>query len=299
MTPLLIVYMILVGVAGTAAIIYLLRMLGIVQERRLVRLQKREALVPVDTDSPVDDAAQQVVDRGIESIEKQTTVVRRLLIPSVCLMIIVAIGTPFLPSVPGTMISVVVAALTVIGGIAARPTIENAICGLVISLSKLINIGDTVLVEGHYGTVEDITVTHTAIKVWDWRRYVVPNSKMLDSTFVNYSLFDEYLWVHVEFWVSFAADLDVVRTTAIEAAARSDHYVDYEEPRFWVMEMGKEGIRCWVAAWADSPSDGWSLANDVRTELIGTLRRKGIETHCHHHAVTGESPLGAVAARER
>lgn len=294
MTSLLITYVILVGLAGAAAILYLLRMLGLVQQRRLIRLQRREPLVPVDTDSPVDDAAQQAVDRGIESIEKQTTVVRRLLIPAVCLIIVVAVGTPFLPSVPGTMVSVVVAALTVIGGIAARPTIENAICGLVISLSKLVNIGDTVLVEGHYGTVEDITVTHTAIKVWDWRRYVVPNAKMLDSTFVNYSLFDEYLWVHVEFWVSFAADLDVVRETAIDAAAGSDHYVDYEEPRFWVMEMGKEGVRCWVAAWADSPSDGWSLANDIRTELIGALRRKGIDTHCHHHALTGPAPPGEM-----
>jgi small-conductance mechanosensitive channel len=57
-----------------------------------------------------------------------------------------------------------------------------------------------VLVEGFYGTIEDVTLTHTVVKIWDWRRYVIPDARMLSDPFVSASLFDPFVWSSVEFW---------------------------------------------------------------------------------------------------
>jgi small-conductance mechanosensitive channel len=110
---------------------------------------------------------------------------------------------------------------------------------------------------------------------------MIPNSQMISKQFVNYSIIDRYQWKWVEFWVAPDADLKIVEEVAIRAAKVSAAYAAYEEPRFWVMETGKEGVRCWVAAWADTPSAAWQLSHDTRTALLTELRERGIRTHVH------------------
>ncbi|MEC8496226.1 MAG: pyridoxine 5'-phosphate synthase, partial [Planctomycetota bacterium] len=119
----------------------------------------------------------------------------------------------------------------------------------------------------------------SVIRIWDWRRYVIPNSQLLQQDFINYSLTDSYQWAYVEFWVSYEADLSLVEKLASDATAASGAFVDYEPPSFWVMEMGKDGIRCWVAGWTDNASDAWALTHDVRTKLAMALHAHGITCH--------------------
>jgi small-conductance mechanosensitive channel len=95
----------------------------------------------------------------------------------------------------------------VILGIASRPWIENIIAGLVLSYSKALNIGDTVLIQDHYGTIEDINFTYTILKIWDWRRFVIPNQVMLREDFVNYTLNEDFYWAKINLWVGHDADL--------------------------------------------------------------------------------------------
>ena len=81
-----------------------------------------------------------------------------------------------------------------------------------------------------------------------------------------------------------------IEALAKEATAASGAFVDYEDPSFWVMEMGKDGIRCWVAGWADTPADAWTLTHDVRTKLSMALHANGITCHSFNHRVQSEPP---------
>ena len=40
--------------------------------------------------------------------------------------------------------------------------------GVVIAFSQPLRIGDTVLIEGNWGKVEDISLTYSIIRIWDW-----------------------------------------------------------------------------------------------------------------------------------
>jgi small-conductance mechanosensitive channel len=197
------------------------------------------------------------------------------------------------------VVSLLVAVAAVVTGIAARPVLENLIAGVIISFAQPIRIGDTVLIDGYFGTIENISLTHTTLKVWDWRRYMVPNHHMLGKEFVNYSIVDRYQWAYVEFWVAPQTDLDAVRDIATKAARSSRHFADYEEPRFWVMEMGKEGVRCWIAAWANTPSAAWQLGHDIRTELARRFAEAAIRTHSYqHHWDVGSMPPSPSAVKD-
>ena len=277
------IYIGLIGVVGSLSLWWLRRRLRKTELQRKERLKQVREFEAVGTDSPLNDPHKDAQRKGLHSIGTRFTIMRRVLVPCVSVAILVALSFPFLGRLPSTVISLLVAATTVVIGIAAKPYVENLISGIVITFSRLIRIGDTVLVDDHYGTVEDISTTHTTVKIWDWRRYAIPNASMLNKEFINYCVNDTFRWVPIEFWVDYSADLELVKRIAVHAAAKSSDFADYEPPRFWIMDMTKEGIRCMVAAWADSPPEAWALSGEARTELIREFQTHGITTHSYHH----------------
>jgi small-conductance mechanosensitive channel len=266
-----------------------------VRQARRSRLEGRRPFEPIPTESPVDDPTATARRQGVRSIERHFSITRRIVLPALAGVVVLLASLPFLDQVPAALASLLIGGGTVLVGVAARPFVENALSGLAISSSRLVSIGDTVLVDGFYGTIEDVTLTHTVVKIWDWRRYVIPNARMLSQPFVSASLFDPYVWASVEFWVAYDADLARVRALAIEAARKSPAFGGHEEPAFWILELAKEGTRCWVAAWADTPSQAWQLAHDTRTALFEGFQREGIAAHTHRFAPSppvGEPPRG-------
>jgi small-conductance mechanosensitive channel len=287
------IYTVVVTLLGALLLVKTVYQLRQSTQRRKQRLSERERSDAVPAHPPTGDPHRIAKERGLSSIEDHFTVTRRMVVPMIVGITAAAVAVPYLSNVPGAFVSLTVAAVTVVVGVALKPFVENAIAGLIISFSKLINLGDTLLIGTHYGTVEDITTTHTTIKLWDWRRHVLPNSKMLQTEFTNYSLFDRDIWAHVTFWISYDADLERVREIALDCPTTSSHFAGNEPPSFWVMAMEREGIQCWVAAWARSPSSAWMLAHDIRTELALGFRRHGISTHGYRHTFA-DSPGSLV-----
>jgi hypothetical protein len=275
-----IVYVGAVVVIGGYALVRTLAFLRSARRSRLRLIERRGRFEAVPTQTPIEHPKEVSLERGVESIESHFTVMRRLLVPTIVAITLLLAVVPF---VAETSASIVAAILAVLAGLALRPFLENAVAGIVISSSRLVRIGDTVRVDDWYGTVEDITATHTAVKVWDWRRYLVPNSRMLQSAFFNYSLFDTYQWAYVEFWVAPDADIDEVKALAVEIPRRSSYFSGKEEPAFWVIRIEKDATCCWLAAWADTPSAAWALANDVRTDLLREFRRREIPLALQRH----------------
>ena len=279
----LIIYLAVTGIAGILIIWWLRKYFASLESRRLKRLNRLADFNAVKTGSPVKDHVGYARDNAQESMQARYSVIRRTFLIFTVILWIIALLFPFLGSIPATMISMLVAATAVIVGIAARPFVENLISGVVISLSRQLRTGDTIMIDETYGTVEDITPTHTIIKIWDWRRHMIPNSQMISKDFINYTITDRYIWEHVEFWISYEADLEQVEAIAIRVTRESEYCAEYEEPRFWTMGMEKEGIKCWVTGWADSPSQAWNLKIDIRRGLIREFKQAGIHPHLYRH----------------
>ena len=70
-------------------------------------------------------------------------------------------------------------------GLAARPLLSNLIAGLQIAITQPIRIEDAVIIENEWGWVEDIGSTYVVIRLWDWRRMVVPLSYFIEKPFQN------------------------------------------------------------------------------------------------------------------
>ncbi len=286
------------------------RQLDRIKKKRIKILNSAEFTDAVETETPLEDPERKTKLIALKSIETRFVFFRRVLPLMFLFCWAIVAALPFLSYVPVIYVSVFTAGASVLIGIAARPLVENIISGFVLSFFQPIRLGDIVEVDGYYATIEEINLTHTVIRAWDWRRIVVPNNKMVLKEVINYSLRDELLWACVTFHVTPVADIRKVEKIAIEAAKKSSffHKGEVEDPSFWVMGMNERSILCWLAAWARDPSEGWALKNDIRKSLIENFQKEKIELHAvsiHPNYPGGkeklekpDSKVSAVAAEE-
>lgn len=275
------IYLIITGFAGPIIIFLITRRLKTVENQRKKSLKKRKNIGSTTTKKPIKNSIQSLKEEGFESIETRFSIIETIVVTVLGFLWIGFLVIPFLNFIPATLVSVVLGSSAVISGIAARPIIENFMAGVIITLNKPFRVGDTVIINDQYGTIEDITTTHTILKIWDWRRLVIPNSTMITREFVNYTITDSYIWKKVGFKVAYNTDLAHLKSLAIEIAANSPNLVGDEPPTFWVMSLEDNHYECWVAAWSDSPAKAWELGNDIRSALISAFQQHKIQTHGH------------------
>lgn len=276
------IYLSSVIIGGFVVFLFLRFLIARIERKRQNRLGRLKEIEAIPTESPEDDDEESFRRRGKERIKARFTITRVFSYSILVGIAIILLALPFIGTVPATGISLFIAIITVLIGIASRPFLENFVAGISISFSKLVRIGDVVDIDDHYGTIEDITMTHTIVRRWDWIRYTVPNAIMIQKAFKNYTVCDMNRWVYVEFHIDHDSDLAIVRDIAENAPQHSKFFNDVEPPQFWIVDMERESVKCMVVAWATSPAEGWMLSVDIRSELLERFQEHGIRSHSYH-----------------
>ena len=269
----------------------LITLLGIIRVHRyFLSLEKKrhKHVANVDTfdtiESPEDfgDSHESQIRAASTKIKQRFSIIRRTVIMLLlCLASLIA-AIPLLNTISAATFSIIAGITSVVIGIAARPFLENFISGIVISVSNRLHIGDTIYIDGELGTIEDITTTHTTIKVWNWQRYILPNSVMLNKAIRNCSHKDELLWTHIEFTASYEQDIDELESDLIAATKKSRHSQDDGNIELWPMGLDAIGVKYWLAAWARGPEDAWYLRSDMRRFVIQSFQKRQVRSHLYH-----------------
>ena len=102
-------------------------------------------------------------------------------------------------------------------GFAAQPVIADLISGYLISINKPFEIGDRIEVEGQVpGIVEDITLRHTVLRIYDGIRIIIPNSQLNSKVIKNSSYKQERRGLHLQYSVSYDTDVQKAMDKALK-----------------------------------------------------------------------------------
>ncbi len=162
-------------------------------------------------------------------------------------------------------------ALGVLVAIAARPLLGNMVSGLQIALTDPVRIGDVVVYDNHWATVEDISFAHTVLRTWTDTRLIVPHSDFLSRPFENWSKDGEAVWRIIKIPVDYRIDVDTVRRR-VEEIDGSDPRSTGERPEVEMVELTEEVAVLWVWVSGTTASTSWYLHNEVREKLVGFIR---------------------------
>lgn len=88
----------------------------------------------------------------------------------------------------------VLAALGITGaalGLGLRDVISNMVCGIILLSVQPFSLGDTVVIEGNEGTVEDIKIRVTTLRTGDGKQIQIPNSRVFAANITNLSAYTQ------------------------------------------------------------------------------------------------------------
>jgi small-conductance mechanosensitive channel len=113
------------------------------------------------------------------------------------------------------------AVIGLIVGFAAQSTLSNFVAGVVIAFTQPVRIGDRVEVAGAIGSVEEIGLTYTLIRLEDRSRLVIPNTRLASDTIRNATIVSREKMAEVTVEVPLTQELG--RVVDLLAETTGDH----------------------------------------------------------------------------
>lgn len=159
----------------------------------------------------------------------------------------------------------------VVIGIAAQPTLGNIVAGIQIAMTQPIRIGDTIMHEGTWSTVEDLGYTYATLKTWDERRYFVPMRHFVTETVENWSHPDSHQTRPLYLYVDYGANIDDIRQKFIEITKANEGWDGETEPEMLALSVNKDVIELRGTVASDSPLKAWTLECEVREKMLAYL----------------------------
>ena len=159
----------------------------------------------------------------------------------------------------------------IIAGLALQPILTNMVAGIQIALTQPIRIDDAVIVEGEWGNVEEITSTYVVVKLWDWRRMVLPLSYFITKPFQNWTRENARLIGTAMVYVDYAAPIDRLRE-GFERIVRASSLWDGEVQVLQVTDVTERVMQVRCLASARSAGMAFDLRCEIREKLMAFIR---------------------------
>lgn len=168
----------------------------------------------------------------------------------------------------------------VILGLAAQKVIGGILAGFQIAITQPIRLGDAVIVENEWGWIEEINLTYVVIKVWDWRRLVVPTTYFIEKPFQNWTRNTAHIMGTVFLYTDYTVPFNALRD-ALTRLLKASEYWDGEVNVMQVTEAKERSveIRMLMSA-VDSPT-AWNLRVEIREKLIEFIQQNYPESLPH------------------
>jgi small-conductance mechanosensitive channel len=156
-------------------------------------------------------------------------------------------------------------------GLAARPLLSNLIAGVQIAVTQPIRIEDAVIIENEWGWVEDIASTYVVIRLWDWRRMVVPLAYFIERPFQNWTRDAASLIGSIILHVDYAADVPKIRER-LERVVQESKLWDGAVVNLQVVDTNARTMELRALVSARNAPQAWDLRCEMREKLVAFLQ---------------------------
>lgn len=158
-------------------------------------------------------------------------------------------------------------------GVAAQRSIASLLVGVQLSLTQPVRLGDTIIFEGEWGQIEEITLTYVVLRVWDKRRLVIPVTKFLDQPVQNWTRTTPELVGTVFVRADPSVPVERVRE-ALDAILEDEPLWDRQSKGLVVTQIDERSVELRAVVSAKDGATLWDLRCKVRERLLAWLQRE-------------------------
>ncbi len=170
-------------------------------------------------------------------------------------------------------------------GFASQPVIADLICGFLISINKPFELGDRIIIDGYEaGIVEDITLRHTVLQIYDGIRIIVPNSQLNSKVVYNTSYKKQTRSVHLQFSVSYDTDIQKAMDIIRDCVAASPYTqgivrnnIDEDSGPVYFLKFADSAIILETTLQLSRAVSSYVATTDVNLRVVNAFRQNNIE----------------------
>lgn len=203
----------------------------------------------------------------------------------------------------GVNVTALLAGLSIAGiavGFAAKDSLENYISGITILIDKPFRVGDQLVVEDTYGTVEEITLRSTRLSTQNNEIVVMPNLLMINQKLVNHALRGR-LRIEVAFGIAYKESPEEARKVVLKLVEGDDRILDQPKPSVAVMELGNSSVNMRLRFYILDTGKEIPIRSEYTEKVFYALREANIQIPFPHLQLFVDDVLGLdpSAVRQR
>lgn len=180
--------------------------------------------------------------------------------------------------VPLAFLTLILTAVVIGASIGAKNTIYDYLSGMILVLERPVRVNDCVEVDKQQGIVTDISGRFTIIRRFDGIDVLVPNSKLLENSVMNWTLRDLKLRGDIKVSVVYSSPVRQVAELLRQAIEENDEVLETPSAVVLLWEFGESSLDFWAWFWADvkSPLDIWRIQSGIRYRILELFNEHGI-----------------------
>jgi small-conductance mechanosensitive channel len=175
-------------------------------------------------------------------------------------------------------LSVILGAVSFGVGFGLRNIADNFVSGLIILLERPIKVGDRISIDATSGTVTSIRARSTTIRTNDNIEVIVPNSRFISESVVNWSHSDNRVRFRIPVGVHYNSDVSEVKMALEKAAMAHSGVMRTPPPSAKFIEFGDSALNfeiwIWTVDWTLRPT---SFKSEMNFLIWDHLKEAGIE----------------------
>jgi small-conductance mechanosensitive channel len=180
-------------------------------------------------------------------------------------------------NVPMTVFSFLGGALAIGAGFGSQNIVNNFISGLILLAERPIRVGDVIQLDAWTGTVTQIGARSTKIQTGMNHEIIVPNSKLLETSVVNWTLSDDIVGCVVPVGAAYGSPTRDVERLLSQAAAEHPHVLKAPPPQVLFKDFAADSLVFELQFWVNlRESSKGAIESDLRFRIEELLADRGI-----------------------
>jgi len=176
-----------------------------------------------------------------------------------------------------TSIAVVFTALSLGIGFGLQYIAADIASGFILLFERPIRVGDRITIGEDEGDVQNIRLRTTIVYTNDRIAIIVPNSKLVSQSVINWSYGDARARISIPVGVASNSDIEVVRETLLAVAEGVDRVLDDPPPKVQFLKFGEYSLDFRLLVWTREPNRHPEIRSDINYRIAKLLRERGIE----------------------
>jgi potassium-dependent mechanosensitive channel len=181
-----------------------------------------------------------------------------------------------------TSLAVVFTALSVGIGFGLQFIAGDIASGFIILFERPVRVGDFITINGPDGKLTDgrvasINLRTTVVMTNDNIASVVPNSKIVNQNFLNWTFRERRTRVSIPVGVASDSDVDHVTQTLLRAAEDVQFVLAEPKPSVQFLEFGESSLNFRLLVWTDKPRRHPSIRSEINYRIYRLFKQEGIE----------------------